>query len=43
MKVKELEKEKYQWCISNDHLSPVKFKPNTTFCEFTNENPYLRL
>ena len=38
MKVKELEPEKYQWCIEHDHLSPVKFKPNVTFCEFANEN-----
>ena len=37
MKVKELEPEKYKWCIEHDHLSPVKFKPNTTFCEFTDE------
>jgi len=38
MKVKELEPEKYKWCVEHDHLSPVKFKPNVTFCEFANEN-----
>ena len=38
MKVKELEPEKYQWCIDHDNISPVKFKPNKTFCEFVNEN-----
>jgi 3'-phosphoadenosine 5'-phosphosulfate sulfotransferase (PAPS reductase)/FAD synthetase len=38
IKVKELEPKKYQWCIEHDHLSPVKFKPNATFCEFANEN-----
>lgn len=37
-KVKELEPEKFKWCIDNDHLSPVKFKPNKTFREFVNEN-----
>lgn len=38
MKVKELEPEKYQWCKDHDDISPVKFKPNKTFCEFTNES-----
>jgi len=38
MKVKELEPEKYRWCVEHDHLSPVKFKPNVTFCEFADEN-----
>jgi hypothetical protein len=38
MKVKELEPEKYQWCIDHDNMSPVKFKPGKTFCEFTNES-----
>jgi 3'-phosphoadenosine 5'-phosphosulfate sulfotransferase (PAPS reductase)/FAD synthetase len=31
--VKELEPEKYKWCIDNDDHSPVKFKPNKTFKE----------
>lgn len=38
MKVRELEPEKYRWCLEHDHLSPVKFKPNATFCEFVGEN-----
>ena len=32
--VKELEPEKFQWCIDHDALSPVKFKINKTFREF---------
>jgi len=31
--VKELEPEKFQWCLDNDSTSPVKFKPNKTFRE----------
>jgi len=33
-KVRELEPDKFQWCIDHDHESPVKFKPNKTFNEF---------
>ena len=29
--IKLLEPEKYEWCLRNDNLSPVKFKPNMTF------------
>ena len=37
-KVRELEPKKFQWCLDHDKESPVKFKPNKTFCEFVNEN-----
>lgn len=37
-KVRELEPEKFQWCLDHDKESPVKFKPNKTFWEFVNEN-----
>jgi len=37
-KVRELEPDKFQWCLDHDKESPVKFKPNKTFCEFVNEN-----
>lgn len=32
-KVKELEPEKFNWCVENDYLSPVTFKPGKTFTE----------
>jgi 3'-phosphoadenosine 5'-phosphosulfate sulfotransferase (PAPS reductase)/FAD synthetase len=35
-KVKEIEPEKYNWCLEHDRLSPVKFKPNATFQEVGN-------
>ena len=32
--VKELEPEKFQWCLENDHLSPVTFYPRgRSFCD----------
>jgi len=38
--VRQLEPEKFRWMVDNDHLSPVKFKPNKTFNEFAKEiNP----
>ena len=37
-KVRELEPDKFQWCLDHDSESPVKFKPNKTFREFVNEN-----
>jgi len=36
-KVRELEPEKFQWCLDHDSESPVKFKPNKTFCDFVKE------
>jgi hypothetical protein len=37
-KVKELEPEKFNWCIENDKLSPVSFKPKgITFKKFAKD------
>lgn len=33
LKMRELEPDKFQWCLDHDHLSPVKFRRNTTFRE----------
>jgi len=37
-KVKEIEPEKFQWCLDHDYESPVTFKPGKTFHKFTHEN-----
>ena len=39
-KVRELEPEKFQWCLDHDKESPVKFKPKKTFCEFIKDKSF---
>jgi tRNA(Ile)-lysidine synthase TilS/MesJ len=34
--IKELEPEKWKWCLDHDHMSPVRFKPDYTFKEVDN-------